>query len=424
VRVDAPDDAWLERRLKARAREDESTIQKRLDFARAEWEVAKPGFADPPPEADAETAAEAAEARGNRGFGEVPRRASGGRRGRAVLPVQGAVRGALAGGAQPAAGSAVVHPRLLGRDPGERDGDAEDQARRRRRAPTSWRRATACAASRGSFRRCSRSPRSSPPSRRARNFPARTTRKKRRRRRRREPARTRTRADAADSNDGADSNASAASAASAATGQARAPLERDRDGAPDSRGVRCCVGGVRVRLGDAVRARRGYVQVRHHKGVSGEGGERREAGAREFAERRGAGRVRRVLRRERNRRRARGRSAHDPVSWARHLRRARDQAQAVADRVGRVRRVGGGGGAGGARRRFRARRVRRRARRRGRARRAFLRRYPRAFVRARVREAAGYHPSRWTRPRRRRRCAARWCCAARRRGGRRRCSSV
>ena len=62
VRVDAPDDAWLERRLKMRAREDESTIQKRLDFARAEWEVAKPGFADPPPEADAETAAEAAEA--------------------------------------------------------------------------------------------------------------------------------------------------------------------------------------------------------------------------------------------------------------------------------------------------------------------------------------------------------------------------
>ena len=47
VRVDAPDDAWLERRLKMRAREDESTIQKRLDFARAEWEVAKPGFADP-----------------------------------------------------------------------------------------------------------------------------------------------------------------------------------------------------------------------------------------------------------------------------------------------------------------------------------------------------------------------------------------
>ena len=35
VRVDAPDEAWLERRLKARAREDESTIQKRLYFARA-----------------------------------------------------------------------------------------------------------------------------------------------------------------------------------------------------------------------------------------------------------------------------------------------------------------------------------------------------------------------------------------------------
>ena len=30
-----------------------------------------------------------------------------------------------------------------------------------------------------------------------------------------------------------------------------------------------------MRLGDAVRARRGYVQVRHHEGVSGEGGERR-----------------------------------------------------------------------------------------------------------------------------------------------------
>jgi len=56
VRVDAPDDAWLERRLKARAREDESTIQKRLEFARAEWELAVPGFAE------AETAETAAEA--------------------------------------------------------------------------------------------------------------------------------------------------------------------------------------------------------------------------------------------------------------------------------------------------------------------------------------------------------------------------
>ena len=70
---------------------------------------------------------------GSPGAGEVPLRASGGRRGRVVLPVQGAVRGALAGGAQPAAGSAVVHPGLLGRDPGERDGDPQDQARRRLR---------------------------------------------------------------------------------------------------------------------------------------------------------------------------------------------------------------------------------------------------------------------------------------------------
>ena len=46
VRVDAPDEAWLERRLKARAREDESTIQRRLSFARDEWEAAVPGFAD------------------------------------------------------------------------------------------------------------------------------------------------------------------------------------------------------------------------------------------------------------------------------------------------------------------------------------------------------------------------------------------
>ena len=67
-----------------------------------------------------------------------------------------------------------------------------------------------------------------------------------------------------------------------------------------------------------------------------------------------------------------------------------ETAQAVADRVGRVRRVSGGGGAGGARRGF--------------ARGAFdaelvvadahgAPTIPRAFVRARVREAAGYHPA-------------------------------
>ena len=43
VHAGVTEPATLRERLRARLKEDESTIQKRLEFARAEWEIAQPG---------------------------------------------------------------------------------------------------------------------------------------------------------------------------------------------------------------------------------------------------------------------------------------------------------------------------------------------------------------------------------------------
>ena len=69
VRCDATREETLRERLRLRLKEHESTVQKRLEFARAEWETAQPGGPPPPPpppseegagggaDAEAETAA-------------------------------------------------------------------------------------------------------------------------------------------------------------------------------------------------------------------------------------------------------------------------------------------------------------------------------------------------------------------------------